>query len=217
MDKKTNFSEEELKDASKILCEFVDNTAKILCEFVDNAQKVVEDYYRKEALRNRMHRTLIKIVGISGGRTVRAIVPGWNPHLPVSFNINLVKQKHRRCALPGAYFIGRVNIGAESADQLRFERLKPAPPISEKYAKYLRSETHVFTGVMLDLYWGRTGQAGYFKADNRPHRLCLDLSRVNDKLTHILAERSKIKGYHGSRMDAGVFVVTEIELMEDST
>ncbi|MDF5713897.1 MAG: hypothetical protein PUP93_08380 [Rhizonema sp. NSF051] len=78
----------------------------------------------------KSHRTIVRISNIdeeSHERVVDAFIPGWNPHKAVRFPASLVPEQLWDALNPNARLFARVNIGAETSDDLYFEQFELAP------------------------------------------------------------------------------------------
>ncbi|MEQ9233351.1 hypothetical protein [Coleofasciculus sp. E2-BRE-01] len=76
-------------------------------------------------------RTLVRIVDLdqaSNEPVIDAIVPGWNPSKAVRFPASLIPETIRSDALKkGVRLFAHVNIGADNADDLYFDKFELAP------------------------------------------------------------------------------------------
>lgn len=79
-------------------------------------------------------RTIVRITKVdreSGETVVDAFVPGWNPHIAVRFPASLVPENIQYKLKPNMRLFAHINIGAEKADDLYFEKFELAPEPSE--------------------------------------------------------------------------------------
>jgi hypothetical protein len=69
---------------------------------------------------NRMWRTLLRVVSKEDDK-LRVVIPGWNPREQIEIPYNIIPPEILAGLEPGSRFHARVNIGAEEAEDLRFE------------------------------------------------------------------------------------------------
>lgn len=105
-------------------------------------EQCIKEFSAEYTKERKTTRTLVRIEDIEPSIQVPLIyiaIPAWDPDkvvkLPMAiFPKNLLKQ-----IIPGNRFYAEVNIGAERHDELFFENFVVAKPLSDEYAKLLRT------------------------------------------------------------------------------
>ncbi len=64
----------------------------------------------------------------SGEKVINAFIPGWNPHETVRFPAALVPKALHDALKPNVRLFARVNIAAETSEELYFEKFELATP-----------------------------------------------------------------------------------------
>ncbi len=95
---------------------------KVNCYFRPWVRKLVV----KALLSSEMpSRTLVRVVAVVEGAYFYVVIPGWNWKTNVRVYFNSLPNKMRSLVDVGKRFHARVNIGAESIDELRFDSWEP--------------------------------------------------------------------------------------------
>jgi len=81
-------------------------------------------------------RTLIRVVSVEedeeGEKVVRAIVPGWDPNIEITFPANIMPEDIQGNLRPGLRFHATVNLAAEEGVDLHPDMFEVFPPPDSK-------------------------------------------------------------------------------------
>lgn len=82
---------------------------------------------------DRLHRTLIRVLMVEP-TTLRARIPGWNPHKTVRIDKSHYDESAQPWSqiTPGTYFLAMVNIGELDPNKLRFSQWEVGPSVDQQ-------------------------------------------------------------------------------------
>ncbi|MBW4576087.1 MAG: hypothetical protein KME08_12470 [Aphanothece sp. CMT-3BRIN-NPC111] len=82
------------------------------------------------------YRTLVRVEGISeeaGEKVIDAIIPGWNPRRAVRFPASIIPEALHSKLATDVRLVAHVNIGANSSEDLYFDKFELAPEPDDIY------------------------------------------------------------------------------------